>query len=144
MSESMGIPKKYTMKLSGSVVEYGMDYRYNKKIKEKIFDGQNGSVVPLCYNHIHQYGCLAGAAELKIDEKGISADCYFYDTSYGISVENLINAGLNFELGMYANNIEVMAHGDETVVTKGTIREISIIPVEKVRYPVKIEKGEQK
>ncbi len=141
MSESIGIPEKYIMKLSGSVVEYGMDYRYDRKIKEKIFDGQNGSVVPLCYNHIHEIGSLAGVAELKTTEKGMSADCYIYDIAYGRSITEFINANLIFELGIYANNIETTTHGDETIITKGTIREISIIPVENVRYPVKIEGG---
>ena len=136
----MEIPENYIMKLSGSVVEYGNDYRYNKKIKEKIFDDQNGSVVPLCYDYIHQIGCLAGVAELKIDEKGISADCYIYDTSYGKSIAEFINANLIFELGMYVNCVEAATHGDETIVTKGTIREVSIVPVENPRYPVEIIK----
>lgn len=137
----MEIPEKYIMKLSGSVVEYGYDYRYDKEIKDKIFNSQNGSIVPLCYNYIHEMGCQAGIAKLKIDEKGISADCYIYDTPFGRSVTEFINANLVFELGMYVNHVETTTHGDKTIVTKGTIREVSIVPVENARYPVEIEKG---
>lgn len=138
----MEIPEKYIMKLSGSVAEYGNDYRYNKKLKEKIFDSQSGSVVALSYNYDHhsQPVCLLGVAELKTDEKGISADCYICDVLNGRMVKELIDTGMPFELGMWANQIETITHGDETIVTKGTIREVSIVPVENVIYPVEIEK----
>lgn len=136
----MEIPEIFIMKLSGSVVEYGYDYRYDKEIKEKIFNNQDGSIVPLSYNYIHSMGCQAGVAKLKIDEKGISADCYIYDIPFGRTVAEFINANLIFELGMYVNQVEATTHGDKTIVTKGTIREVSIVPVENARYPVEIVK----
>ena len=112
------------------------------KIKEKIFDGQSGSVVPLCFNYDH-YNlplCLLGVAKLKTYEKGISADCYICDVLDGRMVKELINSGTPFELGMYANDIESTTHGDETIITKGTIKEVSIVPVENVIYPIEIDK----
>lgn len=138
----MEIPEKYIMKISGSVVEYENDYRYSTKIKEKIFGSQIGSVVPLSFNYDHYNRplCLLGVAKLKTDEKGISADCYICDVLNGRMVKELIDSGTPFELGIYANNIESTTHGDETIITKGTIKEVSIVPVENVIYPIEIDK----
>lgn len=131
--------KKYIMKLSGSVINYGYDKRYNKNIKERIFSSQNKMQMPLCYDHIHEIGLLAGEAEIKEDEKGVSAVCYIYDTPYGRHIKELIDSNLQFEFGAYVNMAEMITYGDKTIVTKGVIREISIVPVENVMYPVKIE-----
>ena len=134
--------KKCIMKLSSSVINYGYDERYNKKIRERIFSSQNEIQTPLCYNYIHEIGSVAGVAEIKEDENGVSAVCYIHDTFYGRRIKEKIDSNLQFELGAYINMVETTTNGDETIVTKGVIREISIVPVEKVRYPVKIEKYE--
>ena len=130
---------KHIMKLSGSVINYGYDERYNKKIKERIFGSQNETQTPVCYNHRHDI--MLGQAEIKEDENGVSAVCYICNTDYGKRVKELIDSNLQFELGAYINMVRTITHGDETIVTEGVIREISIVPVENARYPVRIEKG---
>lgn len=131
--------KKYIMKLSGSVINYGYDKRYNKNIKERIFSSQNETKAPLCYDNIHEIGLLAGETEIKEDENGVSAVCYICNTPYGRHIKELIDSNLQFELGACVNMVETITHGNETIVTKGVILEISIIPVENAMYPVKIE-----
>lgn len=138
----MEIPEKYIMKLSGSVLEYGNDPRYDRKIKERIFSKQNGCVVPVCYNYIHEIGSLVGMAELKENEKGVSADCYVIDTAFTRKVKELLESPC-YELAVCINKVKTFTHGDETIVTEGNIREVSIVQVGyKPRFPFEVTENE--
>lgn len=138
----MEIPEKYIMKLSGSVLEYGNDPRYNRKIKERLFSKQNGCTVPVCYNYIHEIGTLVGIAELKENKKGVSADCYVIDTAFTRKVKELLESPC-YELGACITGVETVTHGDETIVTKGDIREVSIVQVGyKPRFPFEVTENE--
>lgn len=95
-----------------------------RTIRENAFAENDGTTVPLVWNHNHESGFeVLGHAMLKNTKEGVRAYLAFNDTDQGINAKKLVAHGDVRSLSIYANQLKQKA-GD---VLHGTIREVSLV-----------------
>lgn len=95
-----------------------------RTIRKNAFKDNDGSKVPLVWNHNHgSVKEVLGHALLKNREDGVYAYCSFNDTESGKAAKKLVQHGDVNSLSIYANNLKQIG-GD---VIHGSIRELSLV-----------------
>lgn len=93
-------------------------------IKRNAFKDQDGSIVPLVWNHDHNDPKnVLGHALLKNEDHGVYSYCYFNDTENGQTAKDLVSHGDIVALSIWANKLK---HNGNNVV-HGVIREVSLV-----------------
>lgn len=95
-----------------------------RTIKKNAFKGNDGSVVPLIWNHDHNNpDAVLGHALLENREDGVYAYCKFNDTESGVTAKKLVDNGDVRSLSIWANKLKQVGND----VIHGTIRELSLV-----------------
>lgn len=95
-----------------------------RTIKKDAFKDNDGTTVPLIWNHDHKSSdAVLGHALLKNREDGVYAYCTFNDTEQGKHAKQLVCNGDVRSLSIYANKLKQIG-GD---VVHGSIRELSLV-----------------
>lgn len=95
-----------------------------RTIKEPAFKDQDGTKVPLVYNHSHNdINNVLGYAILKHSAAGMYAYCYLNDTEQGRQAKIAVEHGDINSLSIYANQLK--QHGGDVI--HGKIRELSLV-----------------
>jgi HK97 family phage prohead protease len=88
------------------------------------FKDNNGTVVPLVWNHQHNDpGNVLGHALLENRDQGVYAYCKFNDTESGKNAKMLVDHGDVSALSIYANKLKQQGSN----VLHGAIREVSLV-----------------
>ena len=93
-------------------------------IRHNAFKSNDGKIVPLCWNHIHndpEY--ILGHALLENREEGVIAHCSLNDSPKAESVKYAIKHGDVASLSIYANQLK--QNGSDVI--HGLIREVSVV-----------------
>ena len=95
-----------------------------RTIRRNAFKNNDGSTVPLVWNHQHnEVGNVLGHALLKNRDQGVYAYCKFNETESGQAAKQLVQHGDVVALSIYANQLKQNG-GD---VLHGSIREVSLV-----------------
>lgn len=95
-----------------------------RTIKRDAFKGNDGSTVPLIWNHDHNNpDAVLGHALLENREDGVYAYCKFNDTESGVTAKKLVHNGDVRSLSIWANKLKQVGND----VIHGTIRELSLV-----------------
>lgn len=95
-----------------------------RTIKRNAFKDNDGSVVPLVWNHDHNNpDAVLGHALLENRDDGVYAYCKFNDTESGVTAKKLVNNGDVRSLSIWANKLKQIGND----VIHGTIRELSLV-----------------
>ena len=95
-----------------------------RTIKQNAFKDNDGTTVPLVWNHIHDDpGNVLGHALLENRPEGVYAYCTFNDTESGQNAKQLVQHGDVNSLSINANKLK--HHGRDVV--HGVIREVSLV-----------------
>ncbi|MBO7450601.1 MAG: HK97 family phage prohead protease [Clostridiales bacterium] len=96
-----------------------------RTIRKNAFATQDGSKVPLVWNHQHNSpGDILGHAILENRDDGVYAYGYFNDSESGRQAREDVMHGDISSLSIYANRLKQSRNGD---VFHGTIREVSLV-----------------
>lgn len=88
------------------------------------FKQQDGTVVPLVWNHDHKsIESVLGHALLENREEGVYAYCSFNDTDLGNKAKEMVKHGDIRSLSIYANQLKQQGNN----VVHGMIREVSLV-----------------
>lgn len=95
-----------------------------RTIRKNAFKDNDGSTVPLVWNHDHtDPSAVLGHALLENRDDGVYAYCKFNDTDSGQNAKKLVNNGDVRSLSIWANKLKQIG-GD---VLHGNIRELSLV-----------------
>ena len=95
-----------------------------RTIRRNAFKDNDGSTVPLVWNHDHANPeAVLGHALLENREDGVYAYCKFNDTEQGQNAKKLVRNGDIRSLSIYANKLKQIGRD----VVHGTIRELSLV-----------------
>ena len=95
-----------------------------RTIRKDAFKDQDGTTVPLIYNHQHgDVNAVLGHALLENRAEGVYAYCAFNDSDAGKSMKEAVKHGDVRSLSIYANKLKQVG-GD---VIHGSIRELSLV-----------------
>jgi len=95
-----------------------------RTIRKDAFKDNDGSTVPLIWNHNHKDSqAVLGHALLKNRKDGVYAYCTFNDTEEGKHAKQLVHNGDVRSLSIYANKLKQVG-GD---VIHGSIKELSLV-----------------
>ena len=95
-----------------------------RTIRKDAFKDNDGQVVPLVWQHMHNDpGNVLGHALLENRKDGVYAYCKFNDTDAGKNAKMLVQHGDITALSIYANQLKEQAHN----VFHGVIREVSLV-----------------
>ena len=95
-----------------------------RTIRKDAFKGNDGTIVPLVWNHDHNDPAnVLGHALLENRDDGVYAYCSFNDNDSGRTAKMLVEHGDIDSLSIYANQLKQNA-GD---VIHGNIREVSLV-----------------
>ena len=95
-----------------------------RTIRKNAFKDNDGSTVPLVWNHQHNDpDAVLGHALLENRDDGVYAYCKFNDSEAGQSAKELVRHGDVRSLSIWANKLKQIG-GD---VIHGTIRELSLV-----------------
>ena len=95
-----------------------------RTIRRDAFKGNDGTTVPLVWNHQHNDPLnVLGHALLENRKEGVYAYCKFNDTPAGKNAKMLVEHGDISALSIYANRLQQ----DKGNVTHGVIREVSLV-----------------
>ena len=95
-----------------------------RTIKRDAFKDNDGSTVPLIWNHDHNNpDAVLGHALLENREDGVYAYCKFNDTESGTTAKKLVHNGDVRSLSIWANKLKQVGND----VIHGTIRELSLV-----------------
>ena len=95
-----------------------------RAIRKNAFKDNDGSTVPLVWNHQHNDpDAVLGHALLENRDDGVYAYCKFNDSEAGQSAKELVRHGDVRSLSIWANKLKQIG-GD---VIHGTIRELSLV-----------------
>ena len=120
----MGKTKKEKYDFSGWATRFNIKCSDGRTIRHGAFKGNDGTVVPLVWNHDHNdVDNVLGHALLEEREEGVYAYCSFNDTDKGQKAKKLITHGDICALSIYANQLKQNG-GD---VIHGCIREVSLV-----------------
>lgn len=93
-------------------------------IKKNAFRVNDGSKVPLVYNHNHDNpSAILGHAMLKNKDEGVYAYCSFNNTGAGKDAKEAVRHGDIVSLSICANNVQK----EGNAVVHGVIREVSLV-----------------
>ena len=93
-------------------------------IKRDAFKAQDGSRIPLLWNHDHQnISDVIGHADLENRSDGVYAYCKFNNSENAKMAKEIVQHGDISSLSIYANKLKQM--GNE--VLHGVIRELSLV-----------------
>lgn len=93
-------------------------------IREGAFKVNNGTRVPLVYNHEHNdIGSVLGHADLENRRGGVWAKARFNNTAAGIAAKETVRHGDVVSLSIWANNVQQVGSD----VIHGVIREVSLV-----------------
>lgn len=96
-----------------------------RTIRKNAFAAQNGTKVPLVWNHQHNsVGNVLGHAILENRDEGVYAYCFLNDTESGRQAREDVVHGDVESLSIFANNLKQSRNGD---VFHGTIKELSLV-----------------
>ena len=95
-----------------------------RTIRKDAFKDNDGQVVPLVWQHMHNDpGNVLGHALLENRKDGVYAYCKFNDTEAGKNAKMLVQHGDITALSIYANQLKEQASN----VLHGVIREVSLV-----------------
>ena len=95
-----------------------------RTIRKDAFKDQDGTTVPLIYNHKHDdVDAVLGHALLENRSEGVYAYCTFNDSDAGKAMKEAVRHGDVRSLSIYANKLKQVG-GD---VIHGAIRELSLV-----------------
>lgn len=95
-----------------------------RTIRKDAFKDQDGTTVPLIYNHKHDdVDAVLGHALLENRSEGVYAYCAFNDSDAGKAMKEAVRHGDVRSLSIYANKLKQVG-GD---VIHGAIRELSLV-----------------
>lgn len=95
-----------------------------RTIRKNAFKDQDGTKVPLVYNHKHDdVNAVLGHALLENRDEGVYAYCTFNDSESGRAMKEAVQHGDVRSLSIYANKLKQVG-GD---VVHGSIRELSLV-----------------
>lgn len=95
-----------------------------RTIRKNAFKDNDGSIVPLVWNHDHKNpDAVLGHALLENREDGVYAYCKFNDTESGLQAKELVMHGDVRSLSIYANKLKQIGRD----VVHGAIRELSLV-----------------
>lgn len=95
-----------------------------RTIKKDAFKGQDGTDVPLVWNHEHNSpDNVLGLAHMENRKDGVYAYCKFNDTESGRTARELVKHGDVRSLSIFANKLQQVGHD----VVHGVIREVSLV-----------------
>lgn len=110
---------------SGYATKYGVKCSDGKTIVSPAFKGQDGSKVPLVWQHQHHMpGNVLGHAVMEHRDDGVYAYGYLNDTQAAKDVKEQILHGDINALSIFANQLE-FDRGN--IVNHGMIREVSLV-----------------
>ena len=113
-----------TYDFGGWATKFNVRCTDGRVISHTAFEDQDGTQVPLVWNHNHQRPeDVIGKAILKHAEEGVYAYCEFNDTDTGKTAKNLVMHGDITALSIFANKLKQ----EGNVVRHGTIRELSLV-----------------
>ena len=93
-------------------------------ILQNAFQGNNGAIVPLVWNHQHDNpDCVLGQALLENRPEGVYAYCRFNGTESGNTAKELVEHGDVSSLSIFANQLKDQGSN----VLHGNIREVSLV-----------------
>lgn len=93
-------------------------------IMQNAFQGNNGAIVPLVWNHQHDNpDCVLGQALLENRPEGVYAYCRFNGTESGNTAKELVEHGDVSSLSIFANQLKEQGSN----VLHGNIREVSLV-----------------
>lgn len=93
-------------------------------ILQNAFQGNNGAIVPLVWNHQHDNpDCILGQALLENRPEGVYAYCRFNGTESGNTAKELVEHGDVSSLSIFANQLKEQGSN----VLHGNIREVSLV-----------------
>lgn len=93
-------------------------------ILQNAFQGNNGAIVPLLWNHQHDNpDCVLGQALLENRPEGVYAYCRFNGTESGNTAKELVEHGDVSSLSIFANQLKEQGSN----VLHGNIREVSLV-----------------
>lgn len=93
-------------------------------ILQNAFQGNNGAIVPLVWNHQHDNpDCVLGQALLENRPEGVYAYCRFNGTESGNTAKELVEHGDVSSLSIFANQLKEQGSN----VIHGNIREVSLV-----------------
>ena len=96
-----------------------------RTIRRGAFSSQNGSKVPLVWQHQHNSpDNVLGHAILEDRDEGVYAYCKFNNSEFGQKAKEIVKHGDVDSLSIYANNLKQSRNGD---VFHGIIRELSLV-----------------
>jgi hypothetical protein len=91
---------------------------------QNAFQGNNGAIVPLVWNHQHDNpDCVLGQALLENRPEGVYAYCRFNGTESGNTAKELVEHGDVSSLSIFANQLKEQGSN----VLHGNIREVSLV-----------------
>lgn len=109
---------------SGWATRFNVRCSDGRTIRKCAFDGNNGQIVPLVWNHNHSDADnVLGHALLESRNEGMYTYCYFNDTPQGRNAKELVKHGDICALSIYANQLKQNG-GD---VIHGAIKEVSLV-----------------
>lgn len=93
-------------------------------IMQNAFQGNDGGIVPLVWNHQHDNpDCVLGQALLENRPEGVYAYCRFNGTESGNTAKELVEHGDVSSLSIFANQLKEQGSN----VLHGNIREVSLV-----------------
>lgn len=114
--------KKYDF--SGWATRFGTPCSDGRTILRGAFQENDGSTVPLVWNHNHtDADNVLGHALLESRDSGMYAYCSFNDTPQGRNAKALVQHGDICSLSIYANKLKQNGNA----VVHGAIREVSLV-----------------
>ena len=115
-------PEKYDF--SGWATKNNIRCSDGRTIKPDAFAEQDGSTVPLVWNHNHvDADNVLGHAILENREQGVYAYCYLNNTEQGNNARELVSHGDICALSIFANQLK--QNGGNVI--HGAIREVSLV-----------------
>lgn len=119
----MGKVKKYDF--CGYATKANVQCADGRTIMKNAFADQDGQIVPLVWNHKHDYPeNILGHALLENRDDGMYAYCEFNDTEQGKNARLIVEHGDVTALSIYANGL---TQDNRRYVSHGIIREISLV-----------------
>lgn len=99
-----------------------------RTIQSHAFNGNDGQIVPLVWNHNHSSAdCVLGHCMLKDTDEGVYAYGYFNNTDEGLHAKELVKSGDVNALSIYANQLKENGDPQNRIVSHGVIREVSLV-----------------
>lgn len=116
--------KKKTFDFGGYATKVGLKCSDGRTILQDAFQENDGAVVPLVYQHLHnEPDNILGHARLENRKDGVYAYCSLNNTPNGQLAKELVKHGDLKSLSIYANSLVEKGKN----VVHGAIREVSIV-----------------